>query len=112
MEDALELSRQARGGALDVRFGEWGSIQHREELLLVVLGDSGVGFAPQCQAPCGAGKQMRRVFINALYATLYVKPEGRLEVDYFVEEHPQDRWIYFPWELQSGFDKDKFEIYP
>lgn len=63
---------------------------------------------------CDSGRtfgEIRKVFINAMYATLYVKPTGKIETDYFVEEHPQDTWIYFPWELKSGFLEKEYVTY-
>jgi xanthine phosphoribosyltransferase len=44
-------------------------------------------------------RAVRELLPGAHLATLYVKPLGRATVDSFVEEFPQDCWVYFPWDL-------------
>ncbi len=41
----------------------------------------------------------RSLLPQAVFATIYAKPKGRPVVDVFVEEVPQDCWIFFPWDL-------------
>lgn len=43
-------------------------------------------------------KLLRERLVNPRVATLFVKPEGRGAVDWFVEEVPQNTWVRFPWD--------------
>ena len=45
-------------------------------------------------------KALRPKLPKAHYATVYAKPNGRLQVDTFITEVSQDTWIYFPWDLE------------
>jgi xanthine phosphoribosyltransferase len=40
---------------------------------------------------------------KAHFATLYAKPLGRTVVDTFVKEFRQEKWIYFPWDIDYRF---------
>jgi xanthine phosphoribosyltransferase len=40
---------------------------------------------------------------KAHFATLYAKPLGRPVVDTFVKEFRQEKWIYFPWDIDYRF---------
>lgn len=40
---------------------------------------------------------------KAHFATLYAKPLGRPIVDTFVKEFKQDKWIFFPWDIDYQF---------
>jgi xanthine phosphoribosyltransferase len=40
---------------------------------------------------------------RAHFATLYAKPAGRPMVDTYVKEFKQDKWIYFPWDIDYQF---------
>ena len=46
-------------------------------------------------------KTIRALLPKAHYACLYVKPAGKPFADTYADEHPQDTWIYFPWEDQD-----------
>ncbi|MFL6564252.1 MAG: xanthine phosphoribosyltransferase [Burkholderiales bacterium] len=46
---------------------------------------------------------VRRLLPKAYFATLYAKPAGRPIVDTFVKEFKQDKWIYFPWDIDYQF---------
>lgn len=46
-------------------------------------------------------KFLREKFPDATFACIHVKPLGKPQADYFVEEVPQDTWIYLPWEDQD-----------
>lgn len=46
---------------------------------------------------------LRRQFPKAHFATVYVKPLGRPQVDTFITEVSQDTWIYFPWDVDLQF---------
>ncbi|MDR1472255.1 MAG: xanthine phosphoribosyltransferase [Synergistaceae bacterium] len=42
--------------------------------------------------------EVRRMFPDIHFATVYAKPEGRPIVDTFITEVSQDTWILFPWD--------------
>lgn len=45
-------------------------------------------------------KVVKAQFFNAVYATVYAKPDGEKYTDHFVQLIPQDTWIHFPWEIK------------
>ncbi len=48
-------------------------------------------------------RAVRETLPRAHFATLYAKPAGRPIVDTFVKEFKQDKWIYFPWDIDYRF---------
>ena len=46
---------------------------------------------------------IRQLLPKAFFATLYAKPMGRQVVDLCVKEFNQDKWIYFPWDIEYQF---------
>ncbi|HTP49978.1 MAG TPA: xanthine phosphoribosyltransferase [Anaeromyxobacteraceae bacterium] len=48
-------------------------------------------------------KAVREELPKAHFATLYAKPLGRPIVDTFVKEFRQEKWIYFPWDIDYQF---------
>lgn len=48
-------------------------------------------------------KAVRETLPKAHFATLYAKPLGRPIVDTFVKEFKQEKWIYFPWDIDYHF---------
>ncbi|MGC3999394.1 MAG: xanthine phosphoribosyltransferase [Anaeromyxobacter sp.] len=48
-------------------------------------------------------KAVRERLPRAHFATLYAKPAGRPVVDTFVKEFRQEKWIYFPWDIDYRF---------
>lgn len=46
---------------------------------------------------------VRAMLPRAHFATLYAKPAGRPIVDTFVKEFKQNKWIYFPWDIDYHF---------
>ncbi len=48
-------------------------------------------------------KAVRETVPKAHFATLYAKPMGRPVVDTFVKEFKQEKWIYFPWDIDYRF---------
>ena len=46
---------------------------------------------------------IRKLLPKAYFATLYAKPMGREIVDLCVKEFSQDKWIYFPWDIDYKF---------
>ena len=48
-------------------------------------------------------RAVRDTLPRAHFATLYAKPLGRPVVDTFVKEFKQDKWLYFPWDIDYQF---------
>jgi len=48
---------------------------------------------------------VRQLLPKAYFATLYAKPAGRPYVDTCVKEFKQDKWIFFPWDIDYQFVK-------
>jgi xanthine phosphoribosyltransferase len=46
---------------------------------------------------------VRQLLPRAYFATLYAKPAGRPIVDTCVKEFKQNKWIYFPWDIEYKF---------
>lgn len=46
---------------------------------------------------------LRKHLPKAHFATLYAKPAGRLLVDTCIKEFKQNKWIYFPWDIDYQF---------
>jgi len=46
---------------------------------------------------------VRQKLPKAHFACLYAKPQGRPVVDTFVKEFKQEKWIYFPWDIDYRF---------
>ena len=51
----------------------------------------------------GTARAVRERLPRAHFATLYAKPLGRPVVDTFVKEFKQEKWIYFPWDIDYHF---------
>jgi xanthine phosphoribosyltransferase len=48
---------------------------------------------------------VRKLLPKAHFTTLYAKPAGRPFVDTCVKEFKQNKWIYFPWDIDYRFVK-------
>ncbi|MEN9632690.1 MAG: Xanthine phosphoribosyltransferase [Verrucomicrobiota bacterium] len=48
---------------------------------------------------------VRQLLPKAYFATLYAKPAGRPIVDTCVKVFKQNKWIYFPWDIDYQFVK-------
>lgn len=48
-------------------------------------------------------KAVREMLPRAHFAALYAKPLGRAFVDTFVKEFKQEKWIFFPWDIDYQF---------
>ena len=48
-------------------------------------------------------RAVRERLPKAHFACLYAKPLGRPVVDTFVKEFKQEKWIYFPWDIDYRF---------
>jgi len=89
--------------------GEGGSAEQQQgavKILKAVAGD-GAGFL-LIDDLVDTGKTaqvVRRLLPKAHFATLYAKPEGRPVVDTCVKEFKQNKWIYFPWDIEYRFAK-------
>ena len=46
---------------------------------------------------------IRGLLPKAFFATLYAKPKGREVVDLCVKQFSQDKWVYFPWDIDYKF---------
>ena len=46
---------------------------------------------------------IRNLLPKAYFVTLYAKPMGREFVDLCVKEFSQDKWVYFPWDIDYKF---------
>ena len=46
---------------------------------------------------------VRKLLPKAHFATLYAKPLGRPIVDTCVKEFKQNKWIFFPWDIEYKF---------
>ena len=46
---------------------------------------------------------VRKLLPKAHFATLYAKPAGRPIVDTCVKEFKQNKWIFFPWDIEYKF---------
>jgi xanthine phosphoribosyltransferase len=47
-------------------------------------------------------RELRKIWPNALYVTIYSKPEGEDLVDMRFLQAPQNSWIVFPWDSKDG----------
>ena len=56
-------------------------------------------------------RTLRAKLPAAHYACLYVKPMGKDLPDTWVGAFEQNCWLHFPWELQAGFNTEKYEMY-
>jgi xanthine phosphoribosyltransferase len=87
----------SQGGAAEMRQGQlqWlKTVQGDGDgwLLIDDLVDTGV-----------TARAVREKLPKAHFATLYAKPLGRPVVDTFVKEFKQEKWIYFPWDIDYHF---------
>jgi xanthine phosphoribosyltransferase len=48
---------------------------------------------------------VRQLLPKAYFATVYAKPAGRPFVDTCVKEFKQNKWIYFPWDIDYRFSR-------
>jgi xanthine phosphoribosyltransferase len=46
---------------------------------------------------------VRGLLPRAHFASVYAKPAGRVAVDDYITEVPQDTWILFPWDTEPQF---------
>jgi xanthine phosphoribosyltransferase len=80
------------------------TVQGQLKLLKPVSGD-GDGFLliDDLVDTGNTARMARSLLPKAYFATLYAKPAGRPVVDSFVKEFRQNKWIYFPWDIDYQF---------
>lgn len=93
--------------AVSYRSGETGGAEQSQgeiEFLKKVPGD-GEGFLliDDLVDTGKTARAVREMLPKAFFATLYAKPAGRPIVDFCVKEFKQNKWIYFPWDIDYGF---------
>jgi xanthine phosphoribosyltransferase len=54
-------------------------------------------------------KAVRQLLPQANLATVYVKPAGASQVDYWVTEVSQNTWIHLPWDLELRYQPPAVE---
>ncbi len=80
--------------------------QHQGELqwLKMVEGDGAGWLLIDDLVDTGrTARAVRERLPKAHFACLYAKPQGRPVVDTFVKEFKQEKWIYFPWDIDYQF---------
>lgn len=45
----------------------------------------------------------RQLLPQAHFVAVYAKPAGRADAQQFAREFPQDTWLHFPWDIDTGF---------
>ncbi len=48
-------------------------------------------------------KELKKTLVKPVVVTLFTKPQGSVDVDYYGEEVPQDTWVRFPWDTARTF---------
>ena len=84
--------------------GQAAQVQGSVQVLKSVPGD-GEGFLliDDLVDTGGTARVVRALVPKAHFAALYAKPAGRAFVDTFVKEFKQNKWIYFPWDIEYTF---------
>jgi xanthine phosphoribosyltransferase len=62
----------------------------KDWLIVDDISDSGSTFAA-----------IKKIYPQATYISVYVKPKGKSAATHFAEEVPQDLWLQFPWEIKE-----------
>jgi xanthine phosphoribosyltransferase len=84
--------------------GEAEQVQAEVRLLKGVAGDGDGFLLIDDLVDSGRTAQVvRQLLPKAHFATLYAKPAGRPIVDTCVKEFKQNKWIYFPWDIEYKF---------
>jgi len=97
--DTICVTSYAAGGA-----GQAERIQADVRILKGVAGDGDGFLLIDDLVDSGRTAQVvRRLLPKAHFATLYAKPLGRPIVDTCVKEFKQNKWIFFPWDIEYRF---------
>ena len=85
--------------------GEGAQIMRSEVKLLKGVDHDGEGYLliDDLVDTGNTARIIRKLLPKAYFATLYAKPMGREFVDLCVEEFSQDKWVYFPWDIDYKF---------
>ena len=85
--------------------GEGAQIMRSEVKLLKGVDHDGEGYLliDDLVDTGNTARIIRKLLPKAYFATLYAKPMGREFVDLCVKEFSQDKWIYFPWDIDYKF---------
>ncbi len=97
--DTVCVASYAAGGA-----GGAEQAQGEAQILKGVAGDGDGYLLVDDLVDTGRTAQVvRRMLPKAHFATLYAKPAGRPLVDTCVKEFKQNKWIFFPWDIDYRF---------
>ena len=84
--------------------GQAEQVQAEVKILKGVVGDGAGYLLIDDLVDSGRTAQVvRQLLPKAHFATLYAKPAGRPIVDTCVKEFKQNKWIYFPWDIEYKF---------
>jgi len=84
--------------------GEADQIRSEVKVLKGVVGDGDGYLLIDDLVDSGKTAQHVRMLLpKAHFATLYAKPAGRPIVDTCVKEFKQNKWIFFPWDIEYKF---------
>ena len=85
--------------------GEGAQIMRSEVKLLKGVDHDGEGYLliDDLVDTGNTARIIRKLLPKAYFATLYAKPMGREFVDLCVKEFNQDKWVYFPWDIDYKF---------
>ena len=85
--------------------GEGAQIMRSEVKLLKGVDHDGEGYLliDDLVDTGNTARIIRKLLPKAYFATLYAKPMGREVVDLCVKQFSQDKWIYFPWDIEYKF---------
>ncbi len=85
--------------------GEGAQIMRSEVKLLKGVDHDGEGYLliDDLVDTGNTARIIRKLLPKAYFATLYAKPMGREFVELCVKEFSQDKWVYFPWDIDYKF---------
>ncbi len=85
--------------------GEGAQIKRSEVKILKGVDHDGEGYLliDDLVDTGNTARVIRKLLPKAYFATLYAKPMGREVVDLCVKEFRQDKWVYFPWDIDYKF---------
>lgn len=97
--DTICVTSYSSGGT-----GQAEQVQADVRLLKGVAGDGEGYLLIDDLVDSGRTAQLvRQLLPKAHFATLYAKPAGRPIVDTCVKEFKQNKWIFFPWDIEYKF---------
>jgi len=89
--------------------GEGGGAEQAQSTVKLLKGVSGDGdgylLVDDLVDTGKTAQAVRQMLPKAHFATLYAKPAGRPYVDTCVKEFKQNKWIFFPWDIEYRFAK-------